>query len=77
VSPTGRRRAEDSPPYHGRSVSNPLTDAKGQVTSWGYDAYGRPTAKTNAANTDFLTWEKARARPPQRPRRISPPNRFR
>jgi len=54
-----------------------LTDGKGQVTSWGYDAYGRPTAKTNAANTDFLTWEKARARPPQRPRRISPPNRFR
>ena len=27
-----------------------LTDGKGQTTRWGYDAYGRALAKTNAAN---------------------------
>ena len=34
-----------------------LTDGKGQVTSWGYDAQGRTTSKTNAAGTEVFRYQ--------------------
>ena len=42
--------------YTGGGDLRTLTDGKGQVTSWGYDAYGRPITKTNAASAKVLTW---------------------
>jgi RHS repeat-associated protein len=43
--------------YSAASDLRTLTDGKNQVTSWGYDIYGRTTSKTNQAGTEVLRYQ--------------------
>jgi len=43
--------------YNAASDLRTLTDGKNQVTSWGYDIYGRTTSKTNQTGSEILRYQ--------------------